>query len=94
MLPIPCLSGSFGKTNRTHLLFLPSHSPEWQPAEHLGPLTNTVLVNRHFATLDDLEDAQAARCADLQHQRERIRSSTLFHWWPQRLHQRRGPRFT
>jgi hypothetical protein len=34
-----------------HLLFLPPYSPELQPAEHLWPLTNTVLVNRHFATL-------------------------------------------
>ncbi len=32
-----------------HLLFLPPHSLELQPAEHLWPLTNTVLVNRHFA---------------------------------------------
>ncbi len=37
-----------------HLLFLPAYSPELQPAEHLWPLTNTVLANRHFASLDDL----------------------------------------
>ena len=48
--------------DHVHLLFLPPYSPELQPAEHLWPLTNTVLVNRHFATIDDLEDAQAARC--------------------------------
>jgi hypothetical protein len=61
----PLLTGSFGKTNRTHLLFLPAYSPELQPAEHLlvpGPLTNTVLINRHFADLEELEDAQARRC--------------------------------
>jgi len=29
-----------------HLLFLPPHSPEFQPAEHLWQLTNTELVNR------------------------------------------------
>ena len=45
-----------------HLLFLPPYSPELQPAEHLWPLTNTVLVNRHFASIDELEDAQADRC--------------------------------
>lgn len=39
-----------------HLLFLPAYSPELQPAEHLWPLTNTALVNRHFATIDELED--------------------------------------
>ena len=49
-----------------HLLFLPPHSPELQPAEHLWPLTNTVLVNRHFATIEELEDAQAERCVALQ----------------------------
>ena len=44
-----------------HLLFLPAYSPELQPAEHLWPLTNTVLANRHFATIEELEDAQADR---------------------------------
>ena len=38
-----------GVPDHVHLLFLPAYSPELQPAEHLWPLTNTVLVNRHFA---------------------------------------------
>lgn len=38
-----------------HLLFLPPYSPELQPAEHLWPLTNSVLANRHFASIDALE---------------------------------------
>lgn len=75
-----------------HLLFLPAYSPELQPAEHLWPLTNTALVNRHFATIDDLEDAQAARCVALQARPNLIRSSTLFHWWPHRIKKRQGPR--
>lgn len=75
-----------------HLLFLPPYSPELQPAEHLWPLTNTVLINRHFTSIDELEDAQFARCAQLQRQPERIRSTTLFHWWPKRIKQRQGPR--
>jgi transposase len=75
-----------------HLLFLPPYSPELQPAEHLWPLTNTVLVNRHFASIEELEDVQAARCVTLQARRELIRSTTLFHWWPQRIRQRQGPR--
>jgi transposase len=74
-----------------HLLFLPPYSPELQPAEHLWPLTNTCLINRHFATIEALEDAQFARCADLQCQRERIRSTTLFHWWPKRIKKLQGP---
>lgn len=75
-----------------HLLFLPAYSPELQPAEHLWPLTNTCLVNRHFATLDELEEVQFARCAALQHRPDRIRSTTRFHWWPQRVAKRQGPR--
>jgi transposase len=73
-----------------HLLFLPPYSPELQPAEHLWPLTNTVLVNRHFASIEELEDAQAARCVALQARRDLVRSTTLFHWWPQRLRSRQG----
>jgi transposase len=75
-----------------HLLFLPPYSPELQPAEHLWPLTNTCLINRHFDSLEELEDAQFARCADLQRQHERIRSTTLFHWWPKRIKKLQGPR--
>jgi transposase len=75
-----------------HLLFLPPYFPELQPAEHLWPLTNTVLANRHFASIDDLEDAQAARCVALQAQLDLIRSTTLFHCWPQRIRKRQGPK--
>jgi transposase len=75
-----------------HLLFLPAYSPELQPVEHLWPLTDTVLANRHFATIDDLEDAQAVRCVALQAQPDLIRSATLFPWWPQRIRKRQGPR--
>jgi transposase len=74
-----------------HLLFLPPHSPELQPAEHLWPLTNTVLVNRHFASIEELEDVQAQRCVALQARLDLVRSTTLFRWWPQRIHKRHGP---
>jgi hypothetical protein len=49
-----------------HLLFLPSHAPELQPAERLWPLTNEPLANRAFRSLDELEDVQAERCRWLQ----------------------------
>ena len=75
-----------------YLLFLPPYSPELQPAEHLWPLTNAPLLNRHFASIDDLEDTQAERCVALQARPDLIRSTTLFHWWPQRLKKRQGPR--
>jgi hypothetical protein len=72
--------------------FLPTHAPELQPAERLWLLTNTVLVNRHFASIEDLEDAQAERCVALQARRDLIRSTTPFSWWPQRMKKRQGPR--
>lgn len=78
--------------DHVHLLFLPPYSPELQPAEHLWPLTNSVLVNRHFATIEELEDVQFARCAELQRHPDVIRSTTRFHWWPQRIKKRQGPR--
>ena len=74
-----------------HLLFLPPYSPELQPAEHLWPLTNDVLVNRHFVSIEELEDAQLAHCAQLQTPPDRIRLTTRFHWWPQQIHKREDP---
>jgi hypothetical protein len=56
-----------------HLLFLPAYSPELQPAEHLWPLTNTILVNRHFASIEELEEAQADRCVVLQARPDLVR---------------------
>lgn len=78
--------------DHVYLHFLPPYSPELQPAEHLWPLTNEPLINRHFDSIDELEDVQLAHCAGLQRQPQRIRSTTLFHWWPKQLHKRRGPR--
>ncbi len=65
-----------------HLFFLPPHSPELQPAEHLWPLSNEPLVNRHFRDLAELEEVQAQRCVFLQDFPDLIRSHTSFHWWP------------
>jgi transposase len=75
-----------------HRLFLPPYSPELQPAEQLWPLTNTALITHHFASIEELEDTQLAHCANLQAQSERIRSTTLVHWWPKQIHKRQGPR--
>jgi transposase len=79
---------------QVHLLFLPPYSPELQPAEHLWPLTNSVLLNRPFATIEELENVQFAHCAELQRRPELIRSTTRFHWWPQRIRKRQGPRLS
>jgi transposase len=74
-----------------HVLFLPPYSPDLPPAEHGWPLTNTPVYNRHFQTIEELEEAQLAYCAHLQRQPARIRSTTLFRWWPHRLRKRQGP---
>jgi transposase len=62
------------------LVFLPPYSPELQPAEHLWPLVDEPVANRHFATLADLEAVIAERCRRLD--AEIIRPHTDFHWWP------------
>jgi transposase len=74
--------------DHVHLLFLPPYSRELQPAEHLWPLTNTVLVNRHLASIEELEELQLQRCLALQEQSALVRSTTLFPWWPKRLRKR------
>ena len=74
-----------------HLLFLPGYSSELQPAEHLWQFSNEVLVNQCFADINELEEAQLARCVVLQRHPALIRSATLFPWWPQRLKKRQGP---
>jgi len=47
------------------LEFLPSYTPELQPAERLWPLTNEAVANKHFATLKDLDTALSERCRAL-----------------------------
>jgi transposase len=80
--------------DHVHLLFLPPYSPELQPAEHLWPLTNAPLVNQHFRSIEELENAQAQRCRALQDRADLIRSTTRFSWWPLRITKRRGLRPT
>lgn len=62
------------------LLFLPPYSPELQPCERLWPLSNEAIVNRRFESLDELQEAQAARCVALQDNPLYLRQHTLFHW--------------
>ncbi len=65
-----------------HFEFLPSRSPELQPAERLWPLTNEAIANKLFANLNELEKALIERCNKLAEEPELIRSHTLYHWWP------------
>jgi transposase len=64
------------------LVFLPPYSPELQPAERLWPLVDEPIVNRHFATLADLDAVLARRCRVLQQDHALIAAHTNFHWWP------------
>lgn len=64
-----------------HLTWLPSHSPELQPAERLWPLVNEPVVNESFESLDELEQVIFRRCQVLLEQPELIRGLTNFHWW-------------
>lgn len=64
-----------------HLTFLPSHSPELQPAERLWTLVNEPIVNRTFETLNDLEEIVFHRCQTLLQLQDLIQGLTSFHWW-------------
>ena len=66
-----------------HLTFLPSHSPELQPAERLWPIVDEPLANQSFETLDDLEEVLFHRCQSLLQQQDLIQGLTGFHWWIQ-----------
>jgi transposase len=66
-----------------HLEFLPSGSPELQPAEKLWPLTNEAVANGIFEEIEEIEEALMERCVELQDQSETIGALTNYHWWPQ-----------
>jgi transposase len=66
-----------------HLEFLPSGSPELQPAERLWPLTNEAVANRLFEKIGELEEVLVERCVQLLDQPEIVRHLTNYHWWPQ-----------
>ena len=66
-----------------HLEFLPSGSPELQPAERLWMLTNEGVANGLFEEIEQIEEALMERCVQLLDQSESIRALTNYHWWPQ-----------
>ena len=66
-----------------HLEFLPSGSPELQPAERLWPLANEALSNRLLEEIEEIEEALVERCVQLLDQHETIRDLTNYHWWPE-----------
>jgi transposase len=76
-------SGEVELPEGVHLEFLPTGSPELQPAERLWPLTNEAIANRLFEQISEIEDALVERCVQLLDQPEAIRNLTNYHWWPQ-----------
>ena len=65
-----------------HLEYMPSHSPELQPAELKGPLVNEPIANRSFDTLEQLEEILFQRCRFLLQHPALIKGIACYHWWP------------
>jgi transposase len=76
-------SGEVELPEGIHLEFLPTGSPELQPAERLWPLANEAIANRLFEQISEIEDALVERCVQLLDQPEAIRNLINYHWWPQ-----------
>lgn len=76
-------SGEVEAPEGIHLEFLPTGSPELQPAERLWPLTNEAIANGLFEEISEIEDVLVERCVELLDQAETIRNLTNYHWWPQ-----------
>jgi hypothetical protein len=64
------------------VVFLPSASPELQPAERLWALVDEPVANRAFSDLDALEAVLADRCRTLAADPQRLQAHSLYHWWP------------
>ena len=64
-----------------HFLFLPSYSPQLQPAEQLWPMVNDHVHNQCFDRLEDLEDVVEYRCELLSARRSQVQGRCLFGWW-------------
>jgi len=75
-------SGHLAVPDGLSLVFLPSHSPELQPSEHLWPLLDEVVANRVPKDLGELEGWVSRRCVEVSEDRVRVRRLTLFSWWP------------
>ena len=64
-----------------HLSFLPSHSPELQPAERLWTITNEPIANRCFKNLNEVEEVLFQRCRQILDRPDFVRGLTNFYWW-------------
>jgi hypothetical protein len=69
-------------TEGIDVALLPPASPELQPAERLSALVAEPVANRDLPELDALETVLVNRCRMDDADRARIKSDTLYHWWP------------
>ena len=76
------ISGDLVVPKGIELSFLPSYTPELQPAEHLWPLADEAVANKHFVTLERLDAALSERCRTLADMSEVIKAATDLGWWP------------
>lgn len=63
-------------------VFLPSYSPELQPAERLWALCDAPIVNRCLPSLVALGRVLGEQCVGLMGDAGRVGAVTRFHWWP------------
>jgi hypothetical protein len=61
-------------------------APPYAALDDVSHLQDEPLANRCFGSLAELETTLGQRCRLLTTQPERIRSATLFHWWPRETH--------
>jgi len=78
-------TGWHGETNLkvpdgVRLLFLPRHTPELQPAEHLWEVVDDPIINKHISDLETLDAIVSERCAGLASDRQNRKGCTGFHW--------------
>ncbi|MFT5683128.1 MAG: transposase [Myxococcota bacterium] len=75
----------FGKTVTVppgiHLLLLPPHSPELQPAERHWEIADEAVTNQVFDDIEDLEIVFAKRFLELMERTDEIKARTNLHWW-------------
>ena len=64
-----------------HLVYLPAHAPELQPAERLWPLCHEGAANQRCATVEEVEATLA--CWLRQVTEEVVRRLTDYRWWPE-----------
>ena len=62
------------------LRYLPSHTPEMQPAESVWPLLREATHNRGFETLDDMQNTLIHRCNHLMDHPDVVQGRTGFSW--------------